>query len=95
MKPLTEDGVGRVHGHLVLGGVADETLRVGEGHVRRRRPVSLVVGDDFHFPVLEHAHARVRRAQIDTDSGCFLGHFGEFYRRFIGVLSSHCNIIHD
>ena len=36
-----EDGVGRIHGHLVLGGVADQTLGVGERDVRRGRAVSL------------------------------------------------------
>ena len=38
---LTEDRVVGVHGDLVLGGVADEPLRVGERHVRRRRSVAL------------------------------------------------------
>jgi hypothetical protein len=36
-----EDGVGRVHGHLVLGGVADQTLGVCEGDIRRGRAVTL------------------------------------------------------
>ena len=28
-----EDCVGRVHGHLVLGGITDETLSVGESDI--------------------------------------------------------------
>ena len=42
-----EDGVGRVDGGLVLGGVADKALRVGEGDVGRGGAVTLVVGDDL------------------------------------------------
>jgi hypothetical protein len=42
-----EDGVVGVHGDLVLGGVADETLRVGERDVRGRGAVALVVGDNL------------------------------------------------
>ena len=38
---LTKDGVGWVHGHLVLGSVPDEPLRVGERHIAGRRPVPL------------------------------------------------------
>ncbi|CAA6672244.1 unnamed protein product [Spirodela intermedia] len=62
-----EDGVRRVHGDLVLGGVADEPLRVGEGDVGRGRPVPLVVGDDLHSVVLPHAHAAVGRPQVYSD----------------------------
>ena len=75
---LTEDGVDRVHGDLVLGGVTDETLRVGEADVRRRRSVTLVVGDDLDAVMLPNADARVRRSEIDSDrwSLSFSGHYG-------------------
>ena len=72
---LTENAVGRVHGYLILGRIADQTFSVGESDVRRRRSIALVVGDDLHFAVLKHADTRVRRAQINTDSWCFLRHF--------------------
>ena len=62
-----EHRVLRVHGDLVLRGVADEALRVGEGDVRRRRPVSLVVRDDLDLPVQVDADTGVRRSQIDPD----------------------------
>ena len=49
---LTEDGVDGVHGNLVLGGVADKPLGVGERDIRRRGAVALVVGDDLDTVVL-------------------------------------------
>jgi len=57
VKELTKNGVDRVHGDLVLSGITDETLGVGESNVRRRRSVTLVVGDDLNTIMLPHTYA--------------------------------------
>lgn len=57
-QPLgVKDGVVRVHGHLVLGGISNETLGVRKGHIGRGGTVSLVVGDDLN---LENGWERVK-----------------------------------
>jgi hypothetical protein len=71
---LTEDGVVGVHGDLVLGGIADEPLRVREGDVARRGAITLVIGDNLDLSMLENTDARVRSTQVNTNCGC-LGHF--------------------
>jgi hypothetical protein len=40
-----EDGVGGVKSSLVLGGISDQTLLVGEGNEGRSNTVTLLVGD--------------------------------------------------
>ena len=62
-----KDSVVRVHGDLIFGGITNETLRVGEGNVRRGGSVALVVGDDFNTIVLPDSNATVGRSEIDTD----------------------------
>jgi len=52
-----EDGVLGVHSRLVLGGVADEALRVGERNPRRGGAVALVVGNDLAALLLPDADA--------------------------------------
>lgn len=42
----------RVHGDLVLRGIADETFGVGEGDIRGGRSITLVVGDDLNTIIL-------------------------------------------
>ena len=64
-----EDGVVRVHGDLVLGGVTDEALGVGEGNERGGGAVTLVVGDNLNAVIAVDTHARVGSTKIDTDSG--------------------------
>lgn len=78
MLDLTKDGVNRVHGNLVLSGVTDQTLSVGEGNIGRGSPVTLVIGNDLNTIVLPDTNARVGSSEIDSDSRTFslAGHYG-------------------
>ena len=82
----------RVGRRLVLRGVADQPLPavLREGHVRRRDPVPLVVGDDLDAPALVDADARVGRAEVDADDGAEgLVLFGGFFRLLgVGLLGA-------
>lgn len=59
-----EDGVGGVHGHLVLGGITNQALAVGEGDIRGRSTVALVVGNDLHAVILPDTHAAAEEERI-------------------------------
>lgn len=61
-----KDGVGWVHGDLVLSCVTDQTLGVGEGDEGRSCAVALVVGNDFDSVISKDTHAGVRGTEIDT-----------------------------
>ena len=62
-----EHGVGSVHGNLVLGGIADQTLSVVECDIGRGGTVTLVVGNDLHTIVLPHSDTGVGSTEINTD----------------------------
>lgn len=66
IEDLTKHRVSRVHGHLVLGSITDQPLSVCECHIAWSGPVSLVIGNDFHFTMLEDAHTGIGGAQIDA-----------------------------
>ena len=70
--------------NLVLGGIADEPLGVGEGDIGGSGSVSLVVGDDFHLSVLENSDAGIGGAEIDSNCG-FLGHFVQRLQGFTKI----------
>ncbi len=46
-----KDGVAGVDGDLVLGGITNQALCVGKGHIGWRCAVTLVIGDDLHSVV--------------------------------------------
>jgi len=62
-----EDGVSGVHGGLVLGGISDQSLTLGESDVRRGGSVTLVVGNDFNPVLPEDGNTRVGGSEIDSD----------------------------
>mmetsp|Transcript_29898 Transcript_29898/g.95790 ORF Transcript_29898/g.95790 Transcript_29898/m.95790 type:complete len:670 (+) Transcript_29898:1155-3164(+) len=64
-----EDSVLRVQGSLVLGGISDQPLVVGEGNPRRGDTVTLIVGNDLNLAILVHTYARVGGSKIDTNGG--------------------------
>ena len=61
-----EHGVVGVHGGLRLGGIADETLGLGKGDVRRCGTITLVVCDDLDAVVLPDTDAGVGGAEVDA-----------------------------
>jgi len=63
-----EDGVGRVAGSLVLGGVTDETLSGGEGDGGWGDAVTMLVGNDLSAAVLPDTDTGVGGSKIDTDN---------------------------
>ena len=69
-----EDGVIGVHGDLILGGITNQTLRVGESDIRGGGTVTLVVGNDLNAIVLPVPNARVGGTQINTNDRSLVSH---------------------
>lgn len=51
-----EDGALGVGGVLILGGVTNEALLIGESNVRRGNTVSLVVDKNLDLAILHHTN---------------------------------------
>ena len=56
---------------MVLGGITNQPLGVGEGDVRGGGSVTLIISDDLNAVVLPYSDARVGGAEIDSDSWTF------------------------
>ena len=64
---LTKNSVDRIHGHLVLGGITNEPLSIGEGNIGRSGSIALIVGNDLHAIMLPHPHTGIGRAEVDPN----------------------------
>ena len=61
------NSVDRIHGHLVLSGITDEPLSVGEGDIGRSGSIALIVGDDLHTIMLPNPHTGIGGPEIDSN----------------------------
>lgn len=59
-----ENSVGRVRGGLVLGGVTNKALLIGEGDIRGGNSVSLIVDENLDLALLHHTDTGVSGTQI-------------------------------
>ncbi len=67
-EPLSiENGVDRIHGRLILRGVTDQTLGLGESHPRRSGSVALIISNDFNTFILPDSYAGIRCAEVNTN----------------------------
>jgi hypothetical protein len=72
-----EDGVDGVHGSVVLSGLTNQTLLVGEGDERGGGERTLLVGDDLDIVAFVGSNARVGGTQINANGTVvnFVRHF--------------------
>ena len=63
-----EYGIEGVQNSLDFGGVADKAVGVGEGHVRGRAEVTLVIGDDLDPIVVPYSYTAVVQDQSVVDT---------------------------
>ena len=55
----------RVHGDLIFSGIANQTLVVGEGHIRRCCAITLVICDDLYTIILPNTDAAVQKMRSE------------------------------
>nr|DAD46903.1 TPA_asm: hypothetical protein HUJ06_016840 [Nelumbo nucifera] len=76
-KPLTNESlgikhcVGGFHGNLLLGGITNQPLGIGECDIRRHSPITLIIGDDLDPVILPHSDEVVGGTQIGTSRLAF------------------------
>ena len=64
---LTKYCVRGVHCNLILCSVSDQPLAISESNIAGCGPISLVVGNDLNFTMLENTYAGVCCPQINTN----------------------------
>lgn len=68
-----ENGVAGVHGSIVLSGLTNQTLLLGERDERRGGEGTLLVGNDFDIAALVGSNARVGGACCEENVSAFKG----------------------
>ena len=59
---------------LILSWISDQSLGVSKCNIGGSCPITLVIGNDLHFAMLEHSDTGVGGAQVNTNC-LLLGHF--------------------
>jgi hypothetical protein len=57
-----------VHGDLILGGITNQSLVVGERYIGWRCAITLVVGNDLYTVILPYTNAAKGRVSISVIS---------------------------
>ena len=60
--------------YLILSWISDQSLGVSKCNIGGSCPITLVIGNDLHFAMLEHSDTGVGGAQVNTNC-LLLGHF--------------------
>jgi len=81
-----KNGVTWIHCNLIFCPISNETFSVCETYIAGGGPITLVIGNDLHFAVLEDPHAGVSCAKVNTN-GCFLTHLRFTWLGLVFLLS--------
>lgn len=59
--------VGGIHCDLILCSITNQSFGIGKSDITWGGSVSLIIGNYFHFTVLENTHTRVGGAKINAN----------------------------
>lgn len=83
------DGILGINGHLFFGGVSGRTLGVIECHLAGSSAFFFIVCNDLRLTLLPDAHARIRDAQVNSNSRGFRCHISPHNNAFCCRYSSN------
>ena len=82
--------------HLIHCGITDQSFCICEGNTTGCDPVSLIVSNDIHLPILKDPNARIGGTQINSNRWCFsLCHVIVLVEVFDEKNISKCKVLTD